>query len=594
MIRLADYVIERLVAEGVKHLPLITGRGILYLSDAVAKNKDIKPIPVLHEQAGAYAAVAYAQYNDHLGACLVSTGCASTNVATAVLNAWQDGVPCFFLSGQNKLKETVGYTGMNIRTYGSQEANILPIISPITKYSVMIKDPSQIGVEMDKAIYYATHGVKGPVWMDIPVDVQNMRVEPDKLERWTASEDMLTASEADMQYVIENLSTSKRPIILLGSGVRSAGAVELFREFMTRFTIPVVFATSAVDTYGTGYPHSIGAVSAVGGTRAGNMAIQNADLILCIGNRLSPLTTGSQYEKFGRNAKLIVVDINKDEHEKHTVRIDKLILADAGDFIKQLGSGAPLPAVPQEWIDKCDHWKQAFLKCEDKYKESERADIYNIADTLSRVAGDDAVILSDAGIEELIVPTTFNFFGNQRCLHPASQGCMGVALPAAMGAYYACGHPVTAVIGDGSVMMNIQELQTIAFNKMPIRIVIVNNGFYNVIRKRQIELFRNRTIGTWTEDGVGCPDFSKIATCFGLKYMRIEESKDLEEKLIELEQINEPIICEVMAVDNQEYFRTSGTFNAQRRFVMRPIEDLYPWMDRDTFVNEMVIDPIDL
>ena len=171
---------------------------------------------------------------------------------------------------------------------------------------------------------------------------------------------------------------------------------------------------------------------------------------------------------------------------------------------------------------------------------------------------------------------------------------MGVALPAAMGAYYACGHPVTAVIGDGSVMMNIQELQTIAFNKMPIRIVIVNNGFYNVIRKRQIELFRNRTIGTWTEDGVGCPDFSKLATCFGLRYMRVEGSKDLEEKLIKLEQINEPIICEVMAVDNQEYFRTSGTFNAQRRFVMRPIEDLYPWMDRDTFVNEMVIDPIDL
>lgn len=593
MIRVADYIVNRLVIEGIRHLPLVTGRGILYLSDAVAKHSGMKPVPVLHEQGGAFAAVAYAQYNDHLGACLVSTGCASTNTLTAVLNAWQDGVPCVFISGQNKLKETVGYTGKRIRTYGSQEADILPIISPITKYSTMLADPSTIGVIMDKAIYYATHGVKGPVWIDIPVDVQNMRVEPATLERWNVPAEYKEISMEDLNYVLQALSESKRPIILLGSGVRSAGAVEEFRTLMDKYPIPVVFSPSAVDTYGNGYRYSIGSVAAVGGTRAGNMAMQNADLILSIGNRLSPMTTGTQYEKFGRGAKLVVIDINKDEHEKDTVRIDKLIIADSGDFINKL-STSELPTIAHEWLDKCEHWKSVFPKCEDIYKKSEKVDIFNLADTLSKVSKDDAVILSDAGIEELIIPTVFNYSGGQRCLHPASQGCMGVALPAAIGACYACGHAVTAVIGDGSVMMNIQELQTISFNKIPVRIIIVNNGFYNVIRKRQVELFRNRTIGTWSEDGVGCPDFEKLASCFGLKYMRINNSKELESKLQELENMNEPVICEIMAVENQEYFRTSGTFNSLRRFVLRPVEDLYPWLDRKTFVDEMIVEPIDL
>ena len=186
MIRVADYIIQRLVDEGVKHIPLITGRGILYLSDAVAKNQDIQPVSVHHEQAAAYYAVAYAQFNNHLGACLVSTGCASTNATTGVLNAWQDGVPVFFLSGQNWLKETVNYTEKPIRTFGSQEANIIPIMKPITKFCEMVKDPKEIGIIMDKAIYYATHGVKGPVWVDVPVDLQKAKVEPEEQARWQA------------------------------------------------------------------------------------------------------------------------------------------------------------------------------------------------------------------------------------------------------------------------------------------------------------------------------------------------------------------------------------------------------------------------
>jgi acetolactate synthase-1/2/3 large subunit len=581
------------VDEGIRHLPLITGRGILYLTDAVAKNPEIQPVSVHHEQAAAYAAVAYAQYNNHLGACLVSTGCASTNATTGVLNAWQDGVPVFFLSGQNWLKETVNYTGKPIRTYGSQEANIIPVMKPITKYCEMVTDAQQIGVMMDKAIYSATHGVKGPVWLDVPVDVQNMRVEPETLERWTAPEENYPLAEDDLQALMEVMQTAQRPVFLIGSGIRSAEAVEEFRALVEKTHIPVVFATSAVDTYGARNTWSIGAVAAIGGTRAGNFTVQNADAIICLGCRLSPMTTGSQYEKFGRAAKIVVVDIDKNEHSKDTVRIDRLILADVKDTLVAL-LNKELPVAPQEWTDKCLHWKALFPKCEEKYKQSERADLHYIAATLGEVLPEDGVVLCDAGMEELIMPTVIEYGAQQRCLHPASQGCMGVALPAAIGAHYACGHAVTTVNGDGSIMMNLQELQTIAFNRLPIRIIVVNNGIYSVIRKRQVELFRTRTVGTDAQNGVSVPDFEKVAACFGLKYLRVEGSKDLKEKLAELQTLEEPVICEVMAVPDQDYLRTSATFNAQRRFVNRPIEDLFPWMDRDTFVKEMIVEPIDL
>jgi acetolactate synthase-1/2/3 large subunit len=355
----------------------------------------------------------------------------------------------------------------------------------------------------------------------------------------------------------------------------------------------VVFSASAVDTYGSRNELGIGAVAAIGGTRAGNFTVQNADVIICLGCRLSPMTTGSQYEKFGREAKIVIVDIDKDEHSKETVRIDKFILADAKETITAL-LDAQLPVAPKDWTDKCLHWKSIFPKCENKYKESELADLHNIADTLSEVLPDDAVVLSDAGMEELIIPTVINYGDNQRCLHPASQGCMGVALPASIGACYACGHAVTSVNGDGSIMMNLQELQTIAFNRLPIRIIIVNNGIYSVIRKRQLELFRTRTVGTDVQNGVSVPDYKKVAECFGLKYMRVDGTKDLRTKLQELQTIDEPIICEIMSVPDQDYLRTSAAFNSQRRYVNRPIEDLYPWMDRETFVNEMIIEPIDL
>lgn len=593
MIRVADYIVQRLVEVGIDTTFLITGRGILYLSDAIAKNEQIQPICVHHEQAAAFAAVGYAQQTNKLGCCVVSTGCASTNTLTGVLNAWQDGVPLVVISGQNKLNETVAFTGKNIRTYGSQEANLIPMVTPITKYATTLLHAEQIAEVMDRALWEATHGVKGPVWIDVPVDVQNMRVEPESLTRWTPNKLSLEAPIDTINDIVDSLNVAERPVLLIGNGIRSAHAVDALRQWMQKYTIPVVFSASAVDIYGTSNKYSIGTVGTIGCNRAANFTIQNADLILSVGCRLSPTLTGSEYAKFAREAKMIVVDIDKVEHSKNTVRIDQFVHTDALDFIHKISTHDICP-ISTAWLDKVLHWKTIFPKVEDNFTQVEQIDLYEIAGTLSSLLPNDAVVLTDAGMEELLIPTTIDFRTNQRMLHPASQGCMGVALPASVGAYYACQHDVIVVVGDGSIMMNIQELQTIASYNIPVKIIVVNNGIYAVIRKRQKELFRTRTIGTDTTNGVSVPSFENLSNCFNIPYYRIEFKDDLAAGIEYVLSVDGPILCEIIATENQDYIRSGATFNSQRKFVNRPIEDQMPFLDREIIKKEMIVEPIDM
>lgn len=593
MIRVADYIVQRLVEVGIDTTFLITGRGILYLSDAIAKNEQIQPICVHHEQAAAFAAVGYAQQTNKLGCCVVSTGCASTNTLTGVLNAWQDGVSLVVISGQNKLNETVAFTGKNIRTYGSQEANLIPIVTPITKYATTLLHAEQIAEVMDRALWEATHGVKGPVWIDVPVDVQNMRVEPESLTRWNSDKLSLEAPIDTINDIVDSLNVAERPVLLIGNGIRFAHAVDVLRQWMQKYTIPVVFSASAVDIYGTSNKYSVGTVGTIGCNRAANITIQNADLILSIGCRLSPTLTGSEYAKFAREAKMIVVDIDEVEHSKNTVRIDQFVHADALDFIQKI-SIYDIRPISTAWLDKVLHWKTIFPKVEDNFTQIEQIDLYEIAGTLSSLLPNDAVVLTDAGMEELLIPTTIDFRTNQRMLHPASQGCMGVALPASVGAYYACLHDVIVVVGDGSIMMNIQELQTIASYNIPVKIIVVNNGIYAVIRKRQKELFRTRTIGTDTTNGVSVPSFENLSNCFNIPYYRIESKDDLAAGIEYVLSVDGPILCEIIATENQDYIRSGAAFNSQRKFVNRPIEDQMPFLDREIIKKEMIIEPIDM
>ena len=590
--RLADYIIERIYNECAGHVFTVTGRGILYLTDALAKHNGIKCISVLHEQAGAFAAVAYGAYTGKPGVCIVSTGCASTNTVTALLSAYQDGVPCVFLSGNNPIRETVNYTRLPIRTFGSQEADIIPIVKSVTKYAAMLTDPSQIAYELDKALYLSCHGIKGPVWLDIPLDIQSALIEPAHLKRFVPIVESFEASESDIGYLVDSINNSRRPCVLIGGGVRSAAAVDELWDFIEKYHLPLTFAHSAVDVYGLQNELSIGAVGGMYGTRAGNFAVQNCDMLLSLGCRLTSMTTGANRDKFVRGGKIIAVDINPSEFTKNTANIEKIVVADIRDILVKLLSSS-IRQTDYQWVDKCKHWKKVFPRYEEKYKRTKTVDLFYLAERLSNTLPDDSVFIVDAGLEELILPSNVTMRKGMRCIQPYMQGTMGFALPAAIGAYYASENFICTVIGDGSIMMNLQELATVAYQRIPLKIIVINNNMYAVIRKRQQELFRNRTIGTDSFNGVGTVNFMEVASCFGIQYMSIFSSDELGDKLVELFAMEGTVLCEIKGVEDQEYLSEGYVRTKSKKFVQRPIEDQAPFISRELFLNEMLINPID-
>lgn len=588
--RVADYVVSKIAESGVDKLFVVTGRGMLYLSDALAKHKDINGVFVHHEQAGAYAAMAYSQISQKIGACMVSTGCASTNAITPILCAWQDDIPMIVISGQNKLNETTRYTRLPIRTYGQQEADIVSLVKPITKYATMIIKAEEIVFEMEKALYMAMNGRKGPVWIDIPLDIQSAQIELNKVKHFEPINKNLFVSQTDLNDVIDKLYNSKRPLILFGSGIRSANAIEELKTLIMTTEIPAVYANSAVDILDSRLDLLIGCVGAMAANRAANFAIQNADLIIVLGCRMTTLITGENLNNFAREADIITIDIDEFEHKKLGNKIQKQIIVDVKHFIQTL-LGQKLPKTKKEWQEKCQHYKQTFPKCEERFKQNEQVDLYHLSEILETTLNDDAICVVDAGLEELIIPTTINFKERQRCIHPVSQGAMGYALPAAMGAFLVSNRQVVAIIGDGSIMMNLQELQTINHNNIPIKILVINNNCYAVIRRRQEELFR-RSIGTDFKNGVSCPDFKKVASCFGFEYKKINSTNELK-TLKDILKIPKHLICEIMAKEDQIYIHSSYRRGENGKFMQPPIEDQSPFIDRVLFKKEMIIKPIE-
>lgn len=592
--RVADYVVERLAEIGIGHVFMVTGRGILYLTDAVAKNGNVEGISLHHEQSCSYAAVSYAQQSENFGACFVSTGCGATNAITGLLTAWQDGAPCIFISGQNMLNETTRFSKIPIRTYGNQEADIIELVGPITKYASMITCADSIAYEFDKALFEAKDGRQGPVWIDIPLDIQNTQIVPEKLERFTPIRSNSSPVIADdvIQRIAQELSAASRPVLMLGSGVRAAHALPELNVLINQTKIPVVYDCAAVDIYPSEHELSIGAVGSLGGNRAGNFTIQNADYVLVLGCRLSPLTTGDEYEKFVREGKVVVVDIDEVEHQKNTVKIDLFVKGDAKNFLNKLNS-EPVNTASSEWVAKVKHWKQIFPKCEEKYKQTELVDMYYLAEALGNGLKDNTIVTTDAGMAELIFPSGMDLREGHRFIHPASQGAMGAALPLSIGAQIQSGYEVVSVNGDGSIMMNLQELQSISYLNLPIKVFVINNNCYAVINKRQKDLFRRRTIGTNQDDGVSCPDFQKVAEAFDMPYVKIDNSEDLQNNVNRVLEMTGPVLCEVMGIEAQEYIKNDLGRNEKRRFVKRGLEDQAPFMDRELFLKEMIVTPID-
>jgi len=599
--RVADYIADYVYNLGVKEIFMVSGGGMMYLTDGIVCHPHLKAICNHHEQASAMAAVSYAKYNGNFGVAYVTTGCGGTNAITGVLNAWQDNVPCMFISGQSKRKETIANSGLKLRQFGVQEANIVPIVSSITKYAVMVNEPKEIAYHLDKAVYLSKLGRPGPVWLDVPLDVQGAVVNYETLRRLTEEEkrELIDYKEEPTNEEIEEvkkiLRKSKRPIIIAGQGIRIGKAIEEFKEFIEKNNIPYVASRLGIDLLPSSHRLFIGRIGNKG-DRAGNFAVQNADLVLSIGSRLSVSSTGHEYKNFAREAKIIVVDIDKEEHKKGTVRIDKFINADCKKFLDVINKeGRITDSLSEEWLKKCSSWKNKYPVCNPEYKNVKGGiNLYYFVSRLSALMRDDAVVVSDAGSAFYVCSQGLQLKEGQRYITSGGQAEMGYTLPATIGVCFARGKKeVIGVTGDGSFQMNIQELQTIVHHELPIKIFVWNNDGYLSIRATQTKFFEGRLIGTDSTSGVSFPNLRKIANAYGIKYFKVSSSKKLDGIIKSVLNYPKGVICEVVCLRDQEIIPTVASYRKEDgTLISKPLEDMYPFLDREEFKKEMIVKPL--
>ncbi|MHB0913510.1 MAG: thiamine pyrophosphate-binding protein [Armatimonadota bacterium] len=595
MQRVADYIAEYIWNLGVEHVFMVSGGGMMFLSDGLALHPHLKVVCTHHEQASAMGAVGYAKYREGLGVAYVTTGCGGTNAITGLLDAWQDNVPCIFISGQCKRKETVRNSGLRLRQFGVQEADIIAIVEPITKYAVMVNEPDKIAWHLDRAVHLARSGRPGPVWLDIPMDVQGAMIDEKSLMRYSPEPPLDYKEEPtdeDLQSVADLLNEAGRPIIIAGQGIRLSGAVAAFRAFIERYRIPVVASRLGIDLLPGDHPLFIGRIGNKG-DRAGNFAVQNADLVLAIGSRLSVSSTGHEYGTFAREAKTVVVDIDPVEHRKNTVRIDRFINADAKQFIERFS--LPTPPKTDAWTERCLAWKKKWPVCIPEYAvQKEGINLYYFVDRLSAKMGKDTVVVSDAGSAFYVVSQGIMLKDGQRYVTSGGQADMGYTLPSSIGVSVAGhGREVLAVTGDGSFQMNIQELQTIVHYDLPVKIFVWNNDGYLSIRATQAKFFDRRFIGTDSTSGVSFPSFQKIADAYGIPYFQADDPARLDAVIDQVLAVSGPVICEVLCIRDQEIVPTVASYRKDDgTMVSRPIEDMYPFLDRAEFQREMIVKPL--
>ncbi len=598
MKRVADFIIESIANEGVDHIFFVPGGQAVYLNDALRRCEKIKAVSMHHEQSAAMAALSYAEYNNNFGACVVTTGCAGTNTLTGVLHAWQDSVPMIIISGQQSYNMTTISTGLPLRQMGVQELDITSIAAHITKYAVTVADPREIRYHLEKAIYLAKNGRKGPVWIDVPLDVQNSMIDEESLKGYEPDYSLPKASEDDIEFVFNAIRKAERPVLMVGNGVRTSGAIEELRALLDIVKIPCVFTRLSYDILPYDHPLNYGIENGItgGNHRYSNFIVQNSDLFLSIGSRLAPDTVGSSYGDFARAAEHIVVDIDEVEHSKKTIRIDKLVIGDAKDFINRLKNKFIKESGNkqiQAWIDKCDHWKAIFPEYNAGAEDSDPIDSKYFMVKMSEAMPKNSVVVTDAGYTGASVPAATIVDDTQRILHSFAQGEMGYVLPGACGPATLTDAPIIAYTGDGSVMMNIQELQTVVRNRFNIKLVIMNNNGYSGVRHGQKAHFRGKSIGTDPGNGVDFPDYGKISDAFGIEYFKIEKAEDIDKGLERVFEKKAPFVLEVMTDPEQYDFHCGLVEYGKRKFGFRPIEDQSPYLDRDIFFKEMIIEPLE-
>lgn len=599
MIRVSDYIASFISEElQIKDIFMLSGAGSMHLTDGIACNPKLRAICVHHEQSASMALEAYARTNENFAVGYFSTGPAALNALTGLGGAWQDTVPCLFISGNVKRSTCTHSEGVSgLRQFGVQELDIIPVVSSLCKYAIQLSQPEMVRFELEKAVSIAKSGRPGPVWLDIPMDVQSAFIDPENLASFNAKVQIPKASRGDIEYVSKLLMNAKRPVIIAGRGVRLAGARELLKHVAVDFNIPVVTPYLGIDNLRHDIDAYIGKTG-VKGDRAANFAMQNSDLILAIGTSLHITVVGYEYEQFARAAKKVVIDIDLTSHRKKTIKIDKMIESDAKfalTEILQILYDSKFSS-PMDWLQKCVEWKKSYPVCLPEYKNTVDAiNVYSFMDRLSALAGPGDVFIGDAGSAIYAVSQGVKLLHeNQRYIPSSAMATMGYSVPAAIGVSAALGDKrVLAITGDGSLQQNIQELQTYLHYKFPIKLFIWNNDGYLSIRASQKNYFNERYIGEGIRSGVSIPDTLKIANAYGIAAARVKDLTDLDQAITKALEHDGPYILEIITPPEQPIIPTvSSRVNADGSMSSRPLEDMAPFLEREEYLKNMIVPAI--
>ena len=596
--RVADFVANFIVDElNVKQVFTITGAGIMHLTDGLVCNKKLQIICPHHEQTASMALEAYSRASENFGVGIFTTGPGCTNAITGLAGAWQDSVPCLFISGQVKLAEASSQSGIKkLRQFGVQELDIIPIVESITKYAVTVTQPEKIRYELEKAVHIAKSGRPGPVWVEIPMDVQSAKITHE-LEKFEIKQsEKLKINEKQIELIIGLLQNVKRPIIISGQGVRIAGAIELLAKFIKLFKIPVVTPYLGIDTIRHDEGYYIGKIG-VKGERAANLAMQNSDLVLSIGSSLHVSVIGYNYKQFAREAKKIVIDIDEITHKKQTIDIDQFVHADANDFLNILIKKSMENKIPKytSWLKKCNEWKNRYPTCLDNYKNTKNAiNSYFLIDQVCKNSKAGDIFVSDAGGTFYAVSQAVTLTKpNQRYIPSSAMATMGYSLPAAIGIAVATDNRVISFTGDGSLQQNIQEFQTLVEYNLPVKLFVLNNDGYHSIRTSQTNYFQKRYIGESSKSGISFPNTLKIAKAYGIKAIRINCPSQIPNAINEVLNYEGPVVCDVIVPREQEIIPTvASRVNDDGTMSSRPLEDMYPFLDRDEYRSNLYVDEV--
>lgn len=603
--RVADYVMRFIAGQGVKHVFLVVGGGAMHLNDALARCPDLEYICNHHEQASAIAAEAYAKATNNLGVCLVTTGPGGTNAITGLAGAWLDSTPCLFISGQVKRADSMyrpDGTRLGVRQRGPQEVDIVSIVTPLTKYAVTVNDPGSIGYHLEKAVHLARTGRPGPVWIDIPIDVQAAPIDENALRGFDPSEIPASGGDPDLsakvRQIIERFNSAERPLLLIGNGVRLSGAGSELNELIERLQVPVSSTWVAMDLIGDDHPLFVGRPGTLA-ARAANFAAQNCDFLLSIGARLDFPVIGWSPSQFARGAHKVMVDVDSPELGKLSDVMDATICADARAFIHEFlhQSAIVKPRDHSCWLRTCQNWKARYQLIEARHRTPEnRVSIYHFAEVLAQeVAPEDQLVSGNSGSAIEIFIFAYSARRGQRVYHAAGLGAMGFGMPASIGVCLASGRRRTICIeGDGGFQLNIQELATIEHLKLPIKFFILNNDGYASIRASQTNFFGQPNIGCGESTGLRLPDFRKVARAYGLKTTAIEDQTDLRQQVRKVLRMSGQVVCDVKVIpDEVRAPRVTSVQRPDGSFVSKPLEDLWPFLDREEFKQNMIVPPVE-